>query len=279
MTVIADPAHAWGELIKLCALPIGLIGVLVAAEAAAYMSTVSSLLNWGGSFIVNDMLKGTVDQSSARRQISISRVMTLLLFVLSGVVAIAFVEGMISWFLFINSAMVVFLLPLAWLRFFWWRFNVWGELAAIVLGLPMSIIVWFVLGFENRPMWQGVGLLFAMSVVTLVIVTLLTPAEKLSTLQAFYSSCRPPGLWGPVRRSLGMTASEPLSGQVLDSILGIVACLGLVLATNSLFVANWPLMTGALAAAVIGGGWLIMRRRAASSPGSNSTPTAAPSNA
>ena len=53
--------------------------------------------------------------------------------------------------MFINSAMVIFLLPLAWLRFFWWRFNVWGELAAIVLGLPVSIAVWFVLGYESKP--------------------------------------------------------------------------------------------------------------------------------
>jgi solute:Na+ symporter, SSS family len=141
MTMLADPAFAWGELIKRCSFPAGVVGLLVAAEVAAYMSTLSSLINWGGSFVVNDLMPARF--SAARDKIWLSRLTTLLLFVFASVVTVLFVDNMVSWFLFINSAMVVFLLPLAWFRFLWWRFNVWGELSATVLGLPLSILVWF----------------------------------------------------------------------------------------------------------------------------------------
>jgi len=242
-TLLKDPAFAWGELIKKCKLPPGFTGLLVAAEVAAYMGTLSSLINWGSSFVVNDLMPARF--SKALGKAWVSRVATLCLFVFAAVVTLFFVDDMVSWFLFINSAMVVFLLPLAWFRFFWWRFNVWGELSATILGLPLSIIVWFVLGFEHRPLWEGLGLLFGLSIVVLVTVTLLTPAESHETLCAFYKRCRPPGLWGPIRDSVQLpdTGEPSASRMVIDSLIGIVACLGLVLATNAIFVGAWMRFT------------------------------------
>jgi solute:Na+ symporter, SSS family len=124
--LLDEPAHAWGELIKACHLPVGLTGVLVATELAAFMSAVSSLLNWGSSFIINDFYKPLNPNLSPKKETNVSRITTLLMFVFAAIVAILFVHGMVSWFLFINSVMVMFLLPLSWFRFFWWRFNVWG---------------------------------------------------------------------------------------------------------------------------------------------------------
>lgn len=270
-TLLADPAFAWAELIKRCQLPTGMVGLLVAAEVAAYMSTLSSLINWGSSFIVNDVLTPMkpnddapaqlVDEAVGRRQIWISRATTLLLFGLSAVVALLFVKGMVSWFLFINSAMVIFLLPLAWFRFFWWRFNIWGELAAIVLGLPASILIWFVLDFQTKPMWQGVGLLFLASFIVLITVTLLTPPERPETLRRFYARCRPPGFWGPVRREMQLeeNGDSSFAAQVFDSALGTLACLGLVVATNAIFVRDMKLVGVGLALLLIFGSWLLRR--------------------
>lgn len=259
---LKDPAYAWGELIVRSKLPVGLVGLLVAAEVAAYMSTLSSLINWGSSFVVNDLLEAREGQTSVRRQIWVSRAVTLVLFVISAAVAMLWVKGMVDWFLFINSAMVIFLLPLAWLRFFWWRFNVWGELAAIGLGLPVAIVVWFTLGFKDRPMWQGVGLLFALSFVVLLAVTLLTRPESQETLARFYARCRPPGRWGPVREQMGEEGAEigPSVGrQVADSAIGTMACLGLVVATNAVFVKDWAMTAGGVAATVGFGAWLLAR--------------------
>jgi len=253
--MIADPAYAWGELINTCRLPAGFVGVLVAAEAAAFMSTLSALINWGSSFVINDFYRELKPTASAKSQVFISRLTTLCLFLLAALVAVFFVEGMVSWFLFINSVMVIFILPLAWFRFFWWRFNVWGELAAIVLGLPLSILFWFGLGFEHKPFWQSTGLLFGMSLLLLTAIALATPPESEETLVRFYERCRPPGLWKKIRAKARLSPEpEPsLRHLMASSLLGILACLGLVVMTNSLFSGQWLLCgAGALAFATFG---------------------------
>jgi SSS family solute:Na+ symporter len=259
--LLDDPVHSYAELIKLTVLPVGFIGLLMTVEAAAYMNTLSSLINWGGSFIVNDFYKSMAKNVTQRGEVVVSRITTLLLFLFAGLVAVFYVKDMINWFLFINSAMVIFLLPLSWLRFFWWRFNVWGELAAIVLGLPASIIVWFGMDFESRPLWEGVGILFAASFVILIGVTLLTPAESDETLRRFYAKCRPPGLWGKFKADLppDRLTERSLRSELFDCLIGTVACLGLVIATNAVFVLDWVGVIGGVLAVTVFGAWLIKR--------------------
>jgi SSS family solute:Na+ symporter len=261
MKVLPDSAHAWGEVVKACKLPLGLIGILIAAEAAAYMSTLSSLINWGSSFVVNDLVPQ--GRSTSAHQVWISRLTTLVLFGLAAGLTILYVDNMVSWFMYINDAMVIFLLPLAWLRFFWWRFNVWGELAAVLLTLPVSWIVWFSLDFgdaSKHPFWQGLALLFALALVIQIVVTLLTPPESRETLKRFYARCRPPGLWGPVREGAVPVAGDtPVGRLIFDSVLGILACLGLVLATNAIFGGNWTTAALGAAGALAFGGWVIAR--------------------
>lgn len=264
MIVLDDPVHAWAELIRHSRLPVGFVGLLLAVEVAAYTSTLAALINWGSSFVINDLYRSLDPTATVRREIWISRITTLLLFVAASVVAIFFVKQMIGWFMFINSAMVIFLLPLAVFRFFWWRFNVWGELAAVVLGLPLSIFVWFVLDFQNsdtHPMWHGLGLLFVLAFVVLIAVTLVTPPESPETLRRFYERCRPPGFWGPVRESMNIASFDvPTTRSLLvNSVLGILACLGLVMATNAIFVSGWQTIAISLAAAVGFGAALIVR--------------------
>jgi hypothetical protein len=264
MKLLDDPVHVWAELVRSCRLPIGLVGLLLAVEVAAYTSTLSALINWGGSFVINDLYRPLDPTASVRREIWVSRLATLLVFLAASVIAILYVNQMVGWFMFINSAMVIFLLPLALFRFFWWRFNVWGELAAILLGLPLSIFVWFGLDFQNtdaHPMWHGLGLLFGMSFVILIAVTLATPPETTETLRRFYDRCRPPGFWGPIRESTAEAAADAryANGLLVNSALGILACLGLVLTTNFVFVAAWPVVLLSAAAAVIFSAALIYR--------------------
>ncbi len=255
MAVLDDPVHTWAELVRRCNLPSGFVGLLLSVEVAAYTSTLSALINWGGSFVINDLYRPLRPDATLRQEVWLSRLTTLLLFVAASVVALLYVHQMVGWFMFINSAMVIFLLPLSFFRFFWWRFNVWGELAAVVLGLPISILVWFVLDFQNteaHPMWHGLGLLFGLSFVVLVAVTLATPAESLETLTSFYERCRPPGLWEPVRKKLpsGAIAVPPVRRLMIDAAIGVAACVSLVIATNALFVSSWSLTLVSTAVAV-----------------------------
>jgi len=248
MVVLDDPVHVWAELVRRCQLPAGFVGLLLAVEVAAYTSTLSALINWGSSFVINDLYRPLDPKATVRREVWVSRATTLLLFVAASVVALLYVNEMVGWFMFINSAMVIFLLPLAFFRFFWWRFNVWGELAAVALGLPISIFVWFVLDFQNtaeHPMWHGLGLLFGLSFAVLLAVTLATPPESPETLRRFYDRCKPPGLWGPVRSLHGSEwTNSSLRRLLVDSAIGIAACLMLVLATNALFVSSWTTTLG-----------------------------------
>jgi len=259
--LLQDPAHAWGELVRISRLPVGFKGVLVAAEAAAFMSTLSALINWGSSFVINDFYRPLRPDASPKAQVVVSRLATLLLFLLAAFVAIFYVKGMVSWFLFINSVMVIFILPLSWLRFFWWRFNVWGELAAIILGLPLSILFWFILGFEHRPFWQSTGFLFILSVTLLIAVSLLTRPESEETLVRFYERCRPPGIWRTIRRKAAPSEkSEPPIGRLaVNCLLGIAFCLGLVIMTNSLFASDWVLFAAGALGFGLFGYWLIKR--------------------
>jgi SSS family solute:Na+ symporter len=256
MKVLADPAYAWGELIKASHLPAGLVGVLVASELAAFMSALSSLINWGSSLVVNDFYRSLRPNDPPRRQIIVSRLTVFGLFILAAGVSILWVKGMVSWFLFINSVMVIFLLPLSWLRFFWWRFNVWGELAAFILGLPLSILVWFILGYQDKPFWQATGFLFGLSFVVLLLVTLVTPPESRETLIRFYEKCHPPGFWKDIREAADVPPNDdpPVGRLIMDCVIGILACLGLVVATNAAFARAWATAgLGAAAAAVLGG--------------------------
>jgi len=244
-------------------LPIGLVGLLISIEVAAYTSTLSALINWGGSFIINDIYRPLDPNASARREIWVSRLTTLILFIAASIVAILYVKRMDSWFKYINFAMVMFFLPLSVFRFLWWRFNVWGELTAMLLGLPLSILVWFTLGFQDNakhPMWQGLGLLLGLSFLTLVLVTLLTPAESPETLKRFYQRCRPPGFWGPARDKVeGAAGVAPLGQMAWNCLLGILVCLGIVLATNAVYLSDWTTTSVGLMMVAVCGSWLVRR--------------------
>ncbi len=237
------PARAWGELVRRFAFP-GLTGLLVAGELAAYQSAVSTEMNWGASYLINDLYKPLIrPEASPRHYAWAGRIATLLLLVLAILVGGLLVRGMMAWFLFINNVMIAFILPLAWLRFFWWRMNIWGEIAALAFGLPLGYVVWFPLGFATRPLWQGFLLLFGAGWAIILLVTLLTPPEKPEVLENFHRLCKPPGLWGKVTRSLAAEERRELQvrwgGDVYQSALGVVFCIGSVTATAELFARHW----------------------------------------
>ena len=259
--MLKDPAFAWGELIKASHLPSGFTGLLVATEVAAYMSTLSALINWGSSFIVNDFYKELNPGINKKQEIMISRFTTLILFIIASLIAIFFVDDMVSWFVFINSVVVIFWLPLAYFRFFWPRFNVWGELAATILGIPLTVLFWFILDFQHKPIWQGTGMLFIIALSVISLVTVITPPESDETLQRFYMRCHPPAGWKKLRLKYPLLPGHDLSlrSQILDCLIGIIACFGLAMATNAIFVLNWWIFALGGCSALVFGGLLIGR--------------------
>ena len=253
----------WGELVRRFGFT-GLTGILVAGEFAAYQSAISTLMNWGASYLINDLYKRLLKpQATQRHYVWAGRVATFLLLVLALLAGRLLVKGMMAWFLFINNVMIAFILPLAWLRFFWWRLNIWGEIAALAGGLPLGYVIWFPLGFAHKPFWQGFLLLFGAGWVTILTVTLLTPAEKTETLEHFYQICRPPGFWGRITKTLPAPERQRIKKELRSDIwecgLGIAFCTASVAATANLFGRHWPPSILWLTVAVASF-WLFARR-------------------
>lgn len=260
---VKEPGEIWSHLVKDYA-PAGVVGLLVATIFAAYMSTISTEMNWGASYLVNDLYRRFLNPTASdHHYVLVSRASSVLIFCLSLVVAYFFVQGMQAWFLFINSVIFAFILPLSWLRFFWWRTNIWGEAAALIVGLPLGYLIWFVADFASRPFWQGFLLLFGSGFAAVVIVSLLTPAEPLETLRDFYSKCRPPGLWGPVTRSADSQERARVHRETIrdlaDCVLGILLCASLLLSILGVLALRWFVVLVSIAVAIFSG-WTFCRR-------------------
>lgn len=259
------PDLAWGRLVADHA-PAGLVGILIAADLAAFLSTIDTQVNWATSYVVNDAYRRFVRrEATPSHYVLVCRLCNVLFLVLAVVVGFFVAvggHGMDQWFTYINVGMAAFILPLAWLRFFWWRFNLWGEISALVVGMPLGYFFWF-----HRPWPMADGhvalLLFCTGFTVEVIVTLLTPPEKMETLTAFYRKCRPPGLWGPVRDALRPEERAEVSREtrqgVTQAALGCLFCLGLVMTLGLGFARNWAGMSGAVALLLTAGGALLVR--------------------
>ena len=262
---VAEPGELWARLVRAYA-PAGLLGLLVAGIFAAYMATISTEMNWGASYIINDLYRPFLPGRSERHYVWAGRAFSIVIFALALMVAYFFVQGMRAWFLFINSVVFAFVLPLSWLRFFWWRLNIYGEAAALVIGLPLSYIVWFPLGFSNErahPFWQGFLLLFGLGFAAIVVIAYLTPPERIETLRSFHARCRPPGFWGPVTRGLEALERREIRREtvrdLIDCALGVVFAGASILAVVSPLGRAWGTFAAALATALVAGGCFIRR--------------------
>ena len=261
-----EPDRVWGILVSRYSIP-GLTGLLVAAELAAFMSTIDTHVNWGSSFLVNDLYRKFIKQKAKEKHyVLISRMATAGILLLSVLVGYFLVEQMMAWFLFINSVMVAFLLPLSWLRFFWWRHNIYGEAAAIIIGLPLSYVIWFPLGFsqtDKHPFWHGFLLLFVLGWTIILIVDLLTRPEKKEKLKEFYVKCRPPGFWGPIVREIRGEEKKDRKKEnlrdIIDCFFGIVFCLSSIGALTAFFGRHWALFVVTLVLSLTSGSVFLLR--------------------
>ncbi len=221
----AGYVHAFVDL-----LPTPWRGFMLAGFAAAYMSTVGTHLNWGASYLVNDVYKRFLKKNKTEAHyVGVSRLTTVLLFIASiGVTSqLSSVEKAWEYLLAIGAGTgLVFIL-----RWYWWRINAWSEISAMVASLVVSILAFIYIKpmfAANDPNAIAVIMLVtvACSTVVWVVVTMLTPPETDTTLDSFYQRVRPGGPgWVTVSTRLGY-GREPIPGGALawtNWIAGIVA--------------------------------------------------------
>ncbi|MGH7525843.1 MAG: sodium:solute symporter family protein, partial [Gemmatimonadales bacterium] len=200
-------------------LPSPFRGLLLAAFAAAYMSTISTHLNWGASYLVNDVyLRFIKPQADRRAQVLASRVATAVLMVCSLIVMSFLSSVEQGWKLLIGLGAgtgLVFIL-----RWYWWRVNAWSEISAMAASFVTSIAL-AASGYDLGDTSSGgyaKSMLITVLVTTLVwlSVTLLTSPESDATLDRFYRQVRPGGAgWRRVAERLGF-GNDPIPGGALS---------------------------------------------------------------
>lgn len=206
--------------------PIALRGVMIAAFAAAYMSTIGTQLNWGASYLVNDFYKRfLVKGRGEKHYVTISQATTLWIMLIS--CGVTYYQDSISnaWkFLIAVGAGTgsVFIL-----RWFWWRINAWSEVAAMGASFVVSLLLqsYYKLKNDNpRDFAWIVIITVACSSVFWLAVTFLTAPEKKETLLAFYRRVRPSAaLWGPIaREATDISPRHDALFNLLDWISGCV---------------------------------------------------------
>ena len=204
-------------------LPHGLLGLAVASLAAAYMSTISTHLNWGASYMVDDVYRRFIaPKKTERHYVAVGRVSTVALIVLAMIVSLWLENALQAFQILLQIGAGTGLIFL--LRWFWWRINAWSEIAAMVISFLIAIYFQFVhepLGFA--PIHPSLTLIIGVGITTLVwiAVTLMTPPTQTSTLQAFYDKIRPlgPG-WRNAVQTQPNDGTESLPAAFLCWFLG-----------------------------------------------------------
>ena len=182
-------------------LPAGLLGLVVASLIAAFMSTISTHLNWGSSYVVNDFyLRFVKPDASEADLVRMGRISTVTLMVLSGFLALALSNALQAFNILLSIGAGTGLIFI--LRWFWWRINAFTEIAGMVISFLVAIYLQLVhpaLGYE--PLSTASSLLLGITITTIgwLAITYMTPPTDEATLRHFYRVVRPAGKgWDPV---------------------------------------------------------------------------------
>jgi Na+/proline symporter len=215
---LANPEEGYVR-VMVDTLPSPFKGLLLAAFAAAYMSTISTHLNWGASYLVNDFyLRFIRPDAGPRAQVLASRVATGVLMVLSLVVMAYLTSVEQGWKLLIGLGAGTGMVYI--LRWYWWRVNAWSEISAMAASLVTSLVLQS-LHHDLSNTASGdyaFTMLVTVGVTTAVwlSVTFLTGPESEATLDRFYRKVRPGGAgWRPVAARLGFSG-DPIPGGALS---------------------------------------------------------------
>ena len=225
-------------------LPNGLLGLVLASLAAAYMSTISTHLNWGSSYVVNDFYKQQINKNASEKElVSVGRISTVLLMVCSALLALV-LQNALQLFdiilMFGAGTGLIFIL-----RWFWWRINAWSEISAMFVSGIISIILNFsslgsyFFGDDGMmPSWAKFPMIVLITTIVWISVTLLTKQEDEKVLQDFYLRIQPGGPgWKRVIDSAKIENLDIVTSNTAWSVpSGIIAMLlGCVLIYSCLF--------------------------------------------
>lgn len=223
-------------------LPPGLIGLMLASLLAAVMSTLSTHLNWGASYVAHDAYRRFVKADATDQDlVGIGRWTTAGLMVLAALMALLLSDALQSFQILLQIGAGTGLIFI--LRWFWWRINAWSEISAMIISFVVAIVLQLILPNLNVELSAATNLLLGVGITTAgwLIVTFLTPPDKQEVLRSFYERIKPSGPgWDHVllkARANGNPIEDyaergQLPLQILAMVLGTVAIYGALFATG-----------------------------------------------
>jgi len=249
-------------------LPSGLLGLVMASLGAAYMSTISTHLNWGSSYIVNDVYKLEIQPNATEKQmVMVGRIATVLLMVASGFLALTLTNALQLFdiiLMFGAGTGLIFIL-----RWFWWRINAWSEISAMIVSGVLSILFNFgslgttFFGGDGLdgvfPSWAKFPLVVLLTSIVWIVVTFLTSPEREETLDRFYKQTQPggPGWKTQQEKAISEGQLKPqewsVPSGILAMILGAILVYGCMFATGNWIYGNYTLASGLTLAVIVAG--------------------------
>ncbi|WP_109434508.1 sodium:solute symporter family protein [Aquimarina sp. AU119] len=261
-------------------LPTGLLGLVVASLVAAYMSTISTHLNWGASYLVNDVYKEFVDKNATEKKlVNVGRIATILLMIVSTLIALALTNAvqLFKYILMFGAGTgLIFIL-----RWFWWRINAWSEISAMFSSGIISIVIstsfinekLFGKAIENGfqegifPDWFEFPFVVLVTTIVWLLVTFLTKPDDDQKLFDFYKKIQPGGPgWKFILNKAKKQDVEIITGKerwmvpsgILAMILGCILVYGALFATGNWIYGNYT-DASMLTVVVVIAGFLLSR--------------------
>lgn len=204
-------------------LPHGLLGLVVASLISAFMSTISTHLNWGSSYMVHDFYHRFIKpDASEKRLVAVGRISTVVLMILSALFALVLENALQAFNILLTIGAGTGLIYI--LRWFWSRINAYTEITGMVVSFFVAIffqVVYPKMGFDPIPNHYQLLLGIGITTIAWVLVTFLTPPDDKETLISFYRLVKPKGRgWKKIAAESGV---EPDTGSNLTTeILGML---------------------------------------------------------
>ena len=213
-------------------LPPVALGLVVISLVAAFMSTVSTSVNWGASYLTHDLYQRFVRPSAGPRELlSMGQLTTVLLLVLGVITALTSdsIGAVFRLVIAIGSGPGVVLV----LRWFWWRVNAAAELSAMLCGFFVGVFTSVVPLVRIEDYGVRIAVITGLSAVVWLAVMLSTPPESDAVLERFVRTVRPPGPgWSRLRQRFGVSAMESLSWMLRRFVLACGVLFGGLLGTG-----------------------------------------------
>jgi Na+/proline symporter len=232
LPALQDPELAY-PLLMVRYLPAGILGLVFASLLAAFMSTVSTQVNWGASYLVSDLYRRFAGVEDDRRLLRAARLATIGLTLAAATLSF-FMNNVGDVFRFIiligNGPGLVLLL-----RWFWWRVNAWAEIAAMVTGFGLALLSYHP-AFRGLTFGGQLALTAFGALAVWIPVMFLTAPERPETLDRFFRRVQPGGAWGPVRRRTGVAPMDHLGRDVVGWLGWVALILGGTLAVGWLLL-------------------------------------------